>query len=196
MQARHRRLTTGPESEQDSSSVSLLIGDNFDSDNSDDKKYSKRWTFTKYTTDNIPFISGLVNSAKNYAPLQSNNSSILTQPNNTLSNNNYNLSNPAVSTSQLTSSSANFEENTEIDDLLNSVTEDIEVMMTARDRTVEFSNAIRSLQGRNIARAANIRDPKQAKQLQSYSEFMMIAKNIGKNIAYTYSKLEKLTLCR
>ncbi|XP_053694830.1 syntaxin-5 [Sabethes cyaneus] len=69
-----------------------------------------------------------------------------------------------------------------------------EFIMTARDRSTEFTNAIRSLQGRNIQRAANVRDPRKAKQLQSYSEFMMIAKHIGKNIASTYTKLEKLTL--
>lgn len=69
------------------------------------------------------------------------------------------------------------------------------VVMACRDRTGEFVNAIRSMQGRNIARAVNIRDPRKAIQLQSYSEFMMIAKHIGKNIASTYSKLEKLTLC-
>lgn len=69
------------------------------------------------------------------------------------------------------------------------------VVMTARDRTTEFGNAIRSLQGRNIARAVNIRDPRKAVQLQSYSEFMMIAKHVGRNIASTYTKLEKLTLC-
>lgn len=69
------------------------------------------------------------------------------------------------------------------------------VVMACRDRTGEFVNAIRSMQGRNIARAVNIRDPRKATQLQSYSEFMMIAKHIGKNIASTYSKLEKLTLC-
>lgn len=75
--------------------------------------------------------------------------------------------------------------------------EEIEiVVMTARDRTNEFSNAIRSLQSRNITRAVNIRDPKKATQLQSYGEFMMIAKHVGKNIASTYTKLEKLTLCR
>lgn len=73
--------------------------------------------------------------------------------------------------------------------------EEIEFIMTARDRTAEFSNAIRSMQGRNIARATNIRDPRKARQLQSYSEFMNIAKIIGKNIANTYSKLEKLTHC-
>lgn len=69
------------------------------------------------------------------------------------------------------------------------------IIMASRDRTGEFINAIRSMQGRNISRAVNIKDPRKATQLQSYSEFMMIAKHIGKNIASTYSKLEKLTLC-
>lgn len=69
-----------------------------------------------------------------------------------------------------------------------------EFIMAARDRSTEFANAIRSLQGRNIQRAVSVRDPRKAKQLQSYSEFMMIAKHIGKNIASTYAKLEKLTL--
>lgn len=67
-------------------------------------------------------------------------------------------------------------------------------VMAARDRTSEFTNAIRSLQSRNITRAVNIRDPRKAKQVQSFSEFMMVAKYVGKNIASTYAKLEKLTL--
>lgn len=71
---------------------------------------------------------------------------------------------------------------------------EVEFVMTARDRTLEFANTIRSLQGRNINRAVNLRDPKKVKQIQTYSEFMMIAKSIGKNIASTYAKLEKLTL--
>ncbi|XP_059616606.1 syntaxin-5 [Phlebotomus argentipes] len=78
-------------------------------------------------------------------------------------------------------------------DFLDKEEEEI-IVMTARDRTLEFSNAIRSMQGRNIARAVNIRDPRKAQQMQSYSEFMMVAKGIGKNIASTYTKLEKLTL--
>ncbi|XP_035774347.1 syntaxin-5-like [Anopheles albimanus] len=69
-----------------------------------------------------------------------------------------------------------------------------EITMTARDRSGEFASAIRSLQGRNIQRAVNLRDPRKAKHMQSYAEFMMIAKHIGKNIASTYTKLEKLTL--
>lgn len=68
-------------------------------------------------------------------------------------------------------------------------------IMASRDRTGEFNNAIRSLQSRNITRAVNIRDPRKAKEVQSYSEFMMVAKYIGKNIASAYAKLEKLTLC-
>lgn len=69
--------------------------------------------------------------------------------------------------------------------------------MTSRDRTNEFANAIRSMQGRTVTRtAANLQNPRRARQLQSYSNFMMIAKNIGKNIASTYAKLEKLALCK
>lgn len=82
------------------------------------------------------------------------------------------------------------------DDLEDSFDKDSVVVMAARDRTGEFNNAIRSLQSRNISRAVNIRDPRKAKQVQSYSDFMMVAKMVGKNIASTYAKLEKLTLCK
>lgn len=80
------------------------------------------------------------------------------------------------------------------DDHIEDYTE-AEPIMTARDRTNEFINTIQTLQGRNIARAVGVRDPKRSKVIQSHSEFMMIAKNIGKNIASTFTKLEKLTLC-
>lgn len=66
--------------------------------------------------------------------------------------------------------------------------------MTSRDRTNEFASAVRSLQGRQIVRATQARDPRKARHIQSYAEFMMIARTIGKNISSTYSKLEKLTL--
>lgn len=52
------------------------------------------------------------------------------------------------------------------------------------------------MQGRNIARAVAVRDPMKSKAIQSHSEFMLIAKNVGRNIASTYAKLEKLTLCK
>ncbi|CAK9810692.1 Syx5 [Anthophora quadrimaculata] len=66
--------------------------------------------------------------------------------------------------------------------------------MTSRDRTNEFVNAIRTMQSRTVARTAVLQNPRRARQLQSYSNFMMIAKSIGKNIAGTYTKLEKLAL--
>ncbi|XP_006610579.1 syntaxin-5 [Apis dorsata] len=66
--------------------------------------------------------------------------------------------------------------------------------MTSRDRTNEFINAIRMMQSRTVARAVISQNPRRARQLQSYSNFMMIAKSIGKNIASTYTKLEKLAL--
>ncbi|CAG9861728.1 unnamed protein product [Phyllotreta striolata] len=69
-----------------------------------------------------------------------------------------------------------------------------DAVMTARDRTSEFVNTIQTLQGRNIARAVAARDPRKSKVIQSHSEFMLIARNVGKNIASTYAKLEKLTL--
>lgn len=81
-------------------------------------------------------------------------------------------------------------------DLTNEITEIIEPdpVMTSRDRTNEFVTAIRSMQGRNIARAVAVRDPRKARVIQSHTQFMQIAKSIGKNIASTYTKLEKLTL--
>ncbi|XP_076231592.1 syntaxin 5 [Calliopsis andreniformis] len=66
--------------------------------------------------------------------------------------------------------------------------------MSSRDRTNEFVNAIRTMQSRTVTRTAVLQNPRRARQLQSYSNFMMIAKNIGKNIASTYTKLEKLAL--
>lgn len=83
----------------------------------------------------------------------------------------------------------------EEDDRLQDLIE-IEPSMSARDRTAEFANTIRSLQGRNISRAAAFNDVKKAKAIQGHSEFMLIAKNVGRNIANTYAKLEKLTLCK
>lgn len=74
--------------------------------------------------------------------------------------------------------------------------EEIIFVMTARDRSAEFTTCIRSLQGRNIDRVVNLSDPKKVKQMQNYSEFLTTAKSIGRNIASTYTKLEKLTLCK
>ncbi|XP_076181979.1 syntaxin 5 [Ptiloglossa arizonensis] len=73
-------------------------------------------------------------------------------------------------------------------------TDIVPATMTSRDRTNEFVNAIRTMQSRTVARTAVLQNPRRARQLQSYSNFMMIAKSIGKNIASTYTKLEKLAL--
>ncbi|KAK0181693.1 hypothetical protein PV327_003958 [Microctonus hyperodae] len=72
-------------------------------------------------------------------------------------------------------------------------TENLPTIMTSRDRSNEFANAIRTMQSRTAVRAA-VKNPQQARNFQSYSNFMMIAKNIGKNIASTYTKLEKLAI--
>lgn len=65
---------------------------------------------------------------------------------------------------------------------------------SARDRTAEFGNAIRSLQGRQLPQAIRAPTPNKARYIQSYAEFMMIAKTIGKNLSGTFAKLEKLML--
>ncbi|XP_072939334.1 syntaxin-5 [Epargyreus clarus] len=68
-----------------------------------------------------------------------------------------------------------------------------EPVMAARDRTQEFSSAVRVLQGRMLARPA-VRDERKAAVLATYSQFMSMAKVISKNITSTYAKLEKLAL--
>ncbi|CAH0393846.1 unnamed protein product [Bemisia tabaci] len=66
--------------------------------------------------------------------------------------------------------------------------------MSSRDRTKEFCNAVQSLQFRQIKTVVRqSQDPRKAKSLQSYREFMDTAKVIGKHISSTYAKLEKLT---
>ncbi|XP_038215121.1 syntaxin-5 [Zerene cesonia] len=68
-----------------------------------------------------------------------------------------------------------------------------EPVMSARDRTQEFASAVRSLQGRTLARPI-IKDERKAAVLATYSQFMSMAKVISKNITSTYAKLEKLAL--
>ncbi|XP_060816554.1 syntaxin-5 [Bombus pascuorum] len=66
--------------------------------------------------------------------------------------------------------------------------------MSSRDRTNEFVKAVRTMEVRTVARTSVLQNPRRARQLHSYSNFMMNAKSIGKNIASTYAKLEKLAL--
>lgn len=70
-----------------------------------------------------------------------------------------------------------------------------EPVMAARDRTNEFISAVRSLQGRTLARPV-VRDERKAQMLETYSQFMSMAKVISKNITGTYAKLEKLAMCK
>lgn len=67
---------------------------------------------------------------------------------------------------------------------------------SSRDRTAEFRNTVRSLKGRNLN---NGHLPHRASNgghvvAREASQFMDIAKSIGKDITSTYTKLEKLTL--
>lgn len=62
--------------------------------------------------------------------------------------------------------------------------------MTCRDRSNEFMSAVKLLQSRQ----GNGVVYRQNKALQQRSEFTQIAKHIGKDLANTYTKLEKLTI--
>ncbi|KAL4703029.1 hypothetical protein ACJJTC_000474 [Scirpophaga incertulas] len=68
-----------------------------------------------------------------------------------------------------------------------------ESVMAARDRTNEFIATVRSLQGRTMTRTV-VRDERKAAVLETYSQFMSMAKVISKNITSTYAKLEKLAI--
>lgn len=67
------------------------------------------------------------------------------------------------------------------------------VMASSRDRTLEFRNTVRSLKGRNLNNGHLARG-QGALVAREASQFMDIAKSIGKDITSTYTKLEKLTL--
>jgi len=72
--------------------------------------------------------------------------------------------------------------------------------MTSRDRTSEFVNAVRSAQGRRMngghgqSLVATSKGQHREQAARQAAEFMTIAKSIGRDIASTYAKLEKLTL--
>jgi len=65
------------------------------------------------------------------------------------------------------------------------------VVASSRDRTREFTDTVRSLQGRSMNGHAGF---KHGKNFSQASHFMKIARAIGADITKTYSKLEKLTL--
>lgn len=66
-------------------------------------------------------------------------------------------------------------------------------MASSRDRTLEFRNTVRSLKGRNLNNGHMARG-NGVVVVREASQFMDIAKSIGKDITSTYTKLEKLTL--
>jgi syntaxin 5 len=61
--------------------------------------------------------------------------------------------------------------------------------MAARDRTAEFASAISSMQSRQVN---GFVPAKRQNGANHHSQFMLIAKNIGKDLANTFAKLEKL----
>ncbi|ESO93856.1 hypothetical protein LOTGIDRAFT_177283 [Lottia gigantea] len=63
--------------------------------------------------------------------------------------------------------------------------------MTCRDRSNEFLSAVKLLQSRQ---GNGLVMPKQRRDLRARSEFNVIAKRIGRDLANTFAKLEKLTL--
>ncbi|KAK2150428.1 hypothetical protein LSH36_405g00044 [Paralvinella palmiformis] len=63
--------------------------------------------------------------------------------------------------------------------------------MTCRDRTNEFMSAVKSLQSRQ---GNGTLPNKVNKALSQRGEFMQIAKKIGRDLANTFAKLEKLTI--
>jgi len=70
---------------------------------------------------------------------------------------------------------------------------------SARDRTNEFMTTIRSLQGQQLGRNGSYNQQvapqnKHGQLAERSRDFMRIARSIGKDIANTYTKLEKLTL--
>ncbi|CAK1601091.1 unnamed protein product [Parnassius mnemosyne] len=88
-------------------------------------------------------------------------------------------------------SDVRFEENDSVFDFLEDFVFD--PVMAARDRTNEFVATVRSLQSRTSIRPV-IKDKRKAEVLETYSQFMSMAKVISKNITSTYTKLEKLAL--
>lgn len=68
--------------------------------------------------------------------------------------------------------------------------------MTCRDRTNEFMSAVQSLQSRQFGHNNGVIPGRNGKAaaLHQRSEFMIVARKIGQDIANTFTKLEKLTI--
>ncbi|KAI0219604.1 Syntaxin-5 [Lamellibrachia satsuma] len=70
--------------------------------------------------------------------------------------------------------------------------DDIDAGMTCRDRTNEFMSAVKSIQTRQGNGLVQNRHKTNA--LHQQSQFMLVARKIGKDLANTFAKLEKLTI--
>ncbi|KAK2175404.1 hypothetical protein NP493_734g00031 [Ridgeia piscesae] len=70
--------------------------------------------------------------------------------------------------------------------------DDINADMTCRDRTNEFMSAVKSIQARHGNGLVQNRHKTEA--LHQQSQFMQVARKIGKDLANTFAKLEKLTI--
>uniref|UniRef100_A0A671P252 Syntaxin-5 n=1 Tax=Sinocyclocheilus anshuiensis TaxID=1608454 RepID=A0A671P252_9TELE len=66
------------------------------------------------------------------------------------------------------------------------------IIMTCRDRTLEFQSACKSLQGRQLQNGTHNKPAINA--LKQRSDFTLMAKRIGKDLSNTFAKLEKLTI--
>lgn len=110
-----------------------------------------------------------------------------------------NKSNHSIHTQQSSKSSYYEERNNYSHGEMNTLAQSSLGSSSARDRTNEFMTTIRSLQGQQLGRNGNFNQQEAPQdrhgQLARRSrEFMTIARSIGKDIANTYTKLEKLTL--
>ncbi|XP_013387694.1 syntaxin-5-like [Lingula anatina] len=65
--------------------------------------------------------------------------------------------------------------------------------MTCRDRTNEFMSAVKSMQSRQVMNGS-LPSRMSSNTLRQRSQFTQLAKKIGKDIASTFAKLEKLTI--
>lgn len=68
----------------------------------------------------------------------------------------------------------------------------LDTEMSCRDRTTEFASAVKSLQSRQIN--GHVPSSRRAEVIKQRSEFTQRAKKIGRDLANTFAKLEKLAL--
>ncbi|XP_055927496.1 syntaxin-5-like [Argiope bruennichi] len=70
----------------------------------------------------------------------------------------------------------------------------LETDMACRDRTVEFKSVVKNKEGRLKEKYVPVRGKRHIKNLEQWTHFMQTANQIGRDLASTYAKLEKLTV--